>query len=100
MAHSTVQEKDIEKLAFDWFSFLPFYFVLDKQNYAWYGIFYVTLLLNMETTYPGLKTLLDEKGISVQAQDRYPVKTSVDKWGEQTINKDAKTASLFISQHL
>ena len=34
VAHSAVQENDIEKLAFAWFSFHPFYFVLDKQNYA------------------------------------------------------------------
>ena len=98
MAHSVVQENDIEKLAFVWYSFLPFYFVLDKQNYAWYGSFYVTMLLNMEVTYPGLKTLIAEKGISIQGQDRYPLRTFVDQRGEQTINKDAKTAGLFISQ--
>ena len=46
-------------------------FVVDKQNYARYDSFYVTLLLNMETTYSGLKTLLTVKKISFQGQDRY-----------------------------
>ena len=40
MAHSAVQDHDIEKLAFAWYSFFPFYFVLNKQNYAQYGSFY------------------------------------------------------------
>ena len=45
--------------------------MVDKQNYARYDSFYVTLLLNMETTYSGLKTLLTVKKISFQGQDRY-----------------------------
>ena len=32
------------------------------------------------------------KRASVQAQDRYPARTSIDQRGEQTINRDAKTA--------
>ena len=55
------------------------------------------MLLNMEATYLGLKALHAEKGISVQGQDPYLLRTSVDQLGEQTINKDAKTAGLFIS---
>ena len=46
MAQSAVQGNHIEKLAFVWYSFLPFYFMLDKQNYARYDSFYVTMLLN------------------------------------------------------
>ena len=94
MAHSAVQENDIEKLAFAWYSFLPFHFVLDKQNYARY----VTMLLNMEAPYPALKTLLAKKRVSLQDQVRYRLRTSVDQRGEQTINKEAKTADLFISK--
>ena len=96
MVHSAVQENDIDKLGFAWYSFLPYYFVLDKQNYARYGSYYVTMLRNMDATYPGLKSLIDKKGISVQGQDRYPLRTSVDQRGEQTINKDAKTAGMLI----
>ena len=58
------------------------------------------MLLNMEVTYPWLKKLLGERGISFQGQYRYPLKTSVNQRGEQTINKNAKTAGLFLSQYL
>ena len=100
MSHSITQEDDIEKFTFVWYSFLSFYFVLDKQNYARYGSFYVTILLNIGVTYPELKALLAEKGISVQDQDRYSLRTLADQRGQRTINKDAKTADLFISQYL
>ena len=58
------------------------------------------MLLNMEATYPWLKMLLGERRISVQGQHRYPLKTSVNQRGEQTISKNAKTAGLFLSQYL
>ena len=57
------------------------------------------MLLNMEATNLGLNTQLAEKGISVQGQDCYALKTPVDQRGEQTINKDAKTTALFIFQY-
>ena len=34
-----------------------------------------------------------ETGLSVQAQDKYPLATAADQRGEQTINQDAKTAA-------
>ena len=72
--------------------------MVDKQNNARYDSFYVTLLLNMETTYSGLKTRLTVKKISFVCQDRYPLRSLVDQRGEQTINKDANTAGyLFLS---
>ena len=36
--------------------------------------------------------MLKENGLSVQAQDRYPLRTSIDQRGEQTSNKDAKSS--------
>ncbi len=42
--------------------------------------------------YSGLKELLDNNGFSVQAQERYPLRTAIDQRGEQTFNRDAKTA--------
>jgi hypothetical protein len=36
--------------------------------------------------------MLDKSGLSVQAQDRHPLRTATDQRGEQTINRDAKTA--------
>ena len=70
---------------------LPFCFAL-KQNYARYGSFYVHSLENLDNTHPGCRELIQEKGLSVQAQDRYPARTPIDQRCEQTINRDAKTA--------
>ena len=47
---------------------------------------------NIEKFYPNLKPLLETKGLSVQGQDRYAIRTSIDQRGEQTINRDAKTS--------
>ena len=45
----------------------------------------------MEVLYSGLKDLLSEKGMSVQAQERFPLRVPVDQRSEQTLNRDAKT---------
>ena len=47
---------------------------------------------NVDSLYPGMKELLSKHGLSVQGQDSYCLKTAADQRGEQTINKDAKTA--------
>ena len=36
--------------------------------------------------------MLLNKGLSVQAQSCYPLRTSIDQRGEQTLNRDAKTS--------
>ena len=35
-------------------------------------VFYVDVLSNIEEFYPGLKEMIREKGISVQAQEKVP----------------------------
>eukprot|EP00795_Rhopilema_esculentum_P011282 gene11282-21474_t len=62
-----------------------------EVNYARYGSFYVEVLFQMEKLYPGLKGLLREKGMSVQAQEYFPLRVTIDQRGEQTLNRDAKT---------
>ena len=47
---------------------------------------------NIERFYPNLKPLLETKGGSVQEQDRYAIRSSIDQRGEQTINRNAKTS--------
>ena len=39
--------------------------------------------------YPGLKQILKNNCVSIQAKDRYVIRTAIEQWGEQT--KDAKT---------
>ena len=70
----------------------PYYFYFNLQNYDRYVSYYVETLQNIENIYPELKSILMSTGLSVQAQDRYPLKTSIDQRGEQTINHDAKTS--------
>ena len=53
----------------------------------------MSVLQNIENIYLGLKTLLETKGLSVQAQNRYPLCTAIEQRGEQTVNKDAKSYS-------
>ena len=71
---------------------LPICFALNKQNYARYETIYVHSLPNIETAHSGCKKLLLNKGLSVQAQSRYPLKTSIDQRGKQTFNRDAKAS--------
>ena len=42
--------------------------------------------------YGPLRQTLSQSGLSVQAQERYAVRTAIDQRGEQTINRDAKTS--------
>ena len=42
--------------------------------------------------YPDLKDMLKCKGLSVEAQEKYHLRTSIDQRGEQTINRHAKTS--------
>lgn len=62
-----------------------------KKNYARYGSFYVEVLARIEEKYPDLRDLLEEKGLSVQAQDKVPLRVAIDQQGEQTFNRHAKT---------
>lgn len=89
--HIAVQENDFDLRFYAWQFLIPFYFALDKQNYARYGSFYVETLKNIDRIYPGLRSLLEKKGISVLGQSNHNIRTAIDQRGEQTINRDAKT---------
>ena len=91
LAHLSIQENNFEVRLNCWQYFMPFYFSLNKTNYSRCGSHYVNLLENIEQIYLGLKELLRYKGLSVQAQDRYKLRTAIDQRGEQSINRDAKT---------
>ena len=91
-AHVAVQSNNFDLRLFAWEYMIPFYFALNKVNYARYGSYYLQQMKNIQTLYPGLKSLLEHKGLSVQAQNRYAIRTAIDQRGEQTINRDAKTS--------
>ena len=69
---------------------LPFCFALNKQSYACYGTIYVHSLDNIDTTNPGCKKLLLNKGLSVQAQSCYPLRTSIDQCGTSNWSRRKK----------
>ena len=94
--HTAVQENEFNLRFHAWKYFIPFYFALNKTNYARYGSFYLETMRVMETKFPGLKEMLKHAGLSVQGQERYPLRISIDQRGEQTINRDAKTTGTFL----
>ena len=47
---------------------------------------------NLEQKFPAEFKDLLENGLSVQAHDKYPLATASYQRGEQTINRDVKTA--------
>ena len=95
--HIAVQTNDFEMRLNAWKEILPLYFAFNKTNYARYGTWYVQTMIEIDERYPGLKELLNTTGFSVQAQTSYPIRISVDQRGEQSINRDAKTAGIIFS---
>ena len=45
-----------------------------KTNYARYGAYYMLQLQNLDITHPGCKELVKRNSISVQGQDKYPLR--------------------------
>ena len=70
---------------------MPFFFALNRTNYARYGAYYMLQLQNLDITHPGCKELVKRSSISVQGQDKYALHTAIDQRGKQTLNKDAKS---------
>ena len=60
---------------------------MNKYYYHQYGSYYAGTLDNIEEFYPDNKKLQSKEGLSIQSQDRYPLRTAVDQRGEQTINR-------------
>ena len=92
MIHNAVQINDLDLRMIAWKKMLPFFFAMNKTNYSRYDSYYLRMLESIELQYPGCKELLLSAGLSVQTQDHYPNRTAIDQRGEQSINRDAKTA--------
>lgn len=94
--HTSVQTNDFDMRLDSWEKILPMYFAFNKTNYARYGTWYVQTLKEIDDRYPGLKPLLQSFCLSAQAQTSYPIRTSIDQRGEQSINRDAKTPGIYV----
>ena len=57
-----------------------------------YGSCYANIIDNLDDTHPGCRKLIQNKGLSVQDQEKYLCRTAINQRGEQTINRDAKTS--------
>ena len=69
-----------------WSHFIPYYFVLNKINYARHRSYYPLVMKTINSTRLGLKEMLKLKlKLSVQAQDKYALHTVINQTGEQTI---------------
>ena len=91
LLHTAIQGNNYELHIEGWRRMMPFFFPLNKTNYARYSAYYMLQLQNLDITHPGCKELLKCNSISVQGRDKYPLRTAIDKRGEQTLNKDAKS---------
>ena len=91
-AHTAMQENNYDPLLHALQQFLLLYFNFNMQSYARYGVYYADMLSQVNTLYPGLKDTLSSNDLSIEAQDRYPLRTAVAQSGEQTINRDGKTS--------
>ena len=85
-AHNRVQENNIDMIMQAWKTFLPLHFAFNNINYTHYGLYYTYILVNIEQFYPSLKELISKEGLSVQGQEKYPLRTAIDQRGEKTIN--------------
>ena len=92
MIHNAVQINDFDLRMIAWKKMPPFFFAMNKTNCSRYGSYYLRMLGSIELQYSICKKLLLSAGLSVQAQDQYPNRTAIDHRGEQSINRDAKTA--------
>ena len=71
-------------------------FTMNKQNYPWYGTYYLTQMGTLDSTHPGTHEEIQEKGISV-CRNNTGVQQSIDGTGEQTSMRNSKTAGNYIS---
>lgn len=69
----------------------PLFFSMDHPNYARFLTAYLLLLLNLDTSHPGGKELLKQKGFSVCRSTVPGSRNAVDMTIEQTINRQAKS---------
>ena len=88
MAHNGAQENNIDMMMKAYQTFRPMYFAFNKVDYARSGSYYTYILVNIEQFYPGLNELISKEGLSVQGQEKYPLRTAIDQRGEQPINRN------------
>ena len=67
-----------------WKEWMTLCFATNHVHYARYGTYYVNFLENIESTHPGAKEEIEEKGLSVRRND-IGIGQAIDLAGEQTL---------------
>ena len=63
MIHLVLQEHNFGLKLAVWKNWLSLYFATNQFNYARYDSYYIEVLGNLETLYPGLKQLVQKTGL-------------------------------------
>ena len=75
----------------------PLFFSMDHQNYARYLTAYILLLLNFETSHPGVKEFLQDNGFSVCRSAVPASRVAVDMTKEQSTGMPKVKGALLVS---
>ena len=75
----------------------PVFFSANKQNYARYMVRFILNLLNMDTTHPGVRQMLEKGALTIRRSSKPFSRLPVDMTLEQTINADAASRLTGIS---
>ena len=78
LLHTAIQTNNLYLRLHKLKTMLPYFFAMDRQNYAWYRSCYINTLENLDITHPGCRELLKYKGLSVQGQKKYPCRIAID----------------------
>ena len=89
--HYAINVNDFSLRLSSWEELLKLSFTMNKQNYSRYGTYYVLQLRSLDSTHPGARQEIEEKGISVCRND-FGIRQSIDGAGEQTSMRSSKTA--------
>ena len=76
---------------------VPVFFAACRPNYAWWMVRYHLNLLNMDTTHPGVRQMLENGGLSIKRTMNTFARSPVDMTLEETINADAASRLTGIS---
>ncbi len=75
----------------------PAFFATNHVNYARYMVKYQLNLLNIDTTHPRLKQILQNGGLAIHRTNNPFARNAVDLTLEQTINADAASRKTVIT---
>lgn len=85
----SIRTNDINLFIFCLLRIASLMFAMNHQNYCRWIIKYCANLVNIDTTHPGLKPILENGGFSIKRTTKNFSRTSIDLTLEQTINADA-----------